>query len=84
MPKLETTLRQGASKYDNERIQNHILEIQRILATLNPPSPLPSWNISVGEPGSCITPVGPRAGATVMSASENGTSWAPHRQCFES
>ena len=77
MREIELTLRRGTStphtRYDKEKIENRVQEVQRLLDTLNVPSS-PDEKLCAAE--HALTLGGP-PDATITSASEEGMSSSP-------
>ena len=63
MLKIERTLRRGAStphtRYNKEKIENHVQEVQQLLASLNAQSSPPGENLCAIEHGARLTPDAP-------------------------
>ena len=74
---IEQTLRRGMNtphtKYNTERVEGHMLEIQRILTTLGALGSSTGENLGAGEHSSNLVLVNPHD-ATKTSVFESGTS----------
>lgn len=79
MHEIERALRRGAStphtKYNKEKIENHILEVQQLLDTLNAQSSAPDENLRTVEHNLALDEP---HDAPTTSASEEGMSSPPH------
>ena len=84
MREIERVLRRGAStphtKHHKGELRDHVLEIERILSTLTPPSSPLNEDLSVGEHSPHIAP----CEIAATSASKNGVFLAPpSRSCVK-
>ena len=84
MREIERVLRRGAStphtKHHKGELRDHVLEIERILSTLTPPSSPLNEDLSVGEYSPHMAP----CGIATTSVSKNGVFLAPpSRSCVE-